>query len=396
MVCHRGAGKTVATVNDLLDAALRKDGSRYAYVGPTYRQAKAVAWDYLGASCHALRLFGAKPNEAELRWDLPNGGQVRLYGADNFDALRGLHLDGVALDEFADFDPRAWRTVIRPALSQKTGSAIFIGTPKGRNEFYNIWSQAQKENDWYALMLKASGSGLVSGDEIESAKRQLSEEEYAQEYECSFEAAVIGAYYAKLLNQAETDKRIAGVPYDPAAQVWTAWDLGISDQTAIWFAQTIGREVHLIDYYEAAGVDLGHYVREIQNRPYVYGGHIVPHDAQARELGTGKTRLEVLQSLGLQNITVCPVHRVEDGINAVRVMLPRCWIDKAKCARGIDALKLYRADYDEKLKVLNPKPVHDWASHASDAARYLAMSIDRTTSVNAFNRPIKYSSAGYV
>lgn len=394
IVSHRGAGKTVACIHDLLDAGLRKPDGRFAYIAPTYRQAKAVAWDYLRTACAPLFALGAKVNESELRVDLPEGGQVRLYGADNYDALRGLHLDGAVLDEFADFDPRAWRQVIRPALTQKHGFAVFIGTPKGRNEFYDRWLEAQKDSDWFSMMLKASESGLVSQDELESAKRQLSDEEYAQEFECSFEAAIVGAYYGKLM--ADAEKRICGVPYDPSVQVWTAWDLGISDATAIWFAQIVGREIHLIDYYEASGVDLGHYVREIKNKPYVYGGHFVPHDAQAKELGTGKTRLEVLEGLGLRNISVCPLHRVEDGINAVRVMLPRSWFNAQKCERGIEALKLYRSEYDEKLRTLRPHPVHDWASHPADAMRYLAMSIDKLVDVNTFNRKIIYPKEAFV
>jgi phage terminase large subunit len=184
------------------------------------------------------------------------------------------------------------------------------------------------------------------------------------------------------------------VPHDPAALVWTAWDLGIRDATAIWFAQLIGREIRIIDYYEASGVDLGHYVRALDARPYVYAGHIVPHDAQAKELGTGKSRLEVLASLGLKQLTLAPLHRVEDGINAVRVMLPRCWLDAQKCARGIDALKLYRAEYDDKLQVLKALPVHDWASHAADAFRYLAMTLDRRAGQGDFHRRIAYAPLG--
>ncbi|HNG54567.1 MAG TPA: hypothetical protein PLR85_14365, partial [Nitrospira sp.] len=206
--------------------------------------------------------------------------------------------------------------------------------------------------------------------------------------ECSFEAAVIGAYYGKLMRQADDDKRIAGVPHEPTAMVYTAWDLGIRDSTAIWFAQVVGREIRLVDYYEATGADLGHYVREIQQRPFLYAGHFVPHDAQAKELGTGKSRLEVLESLGLKNITVAPMHRVEDGINAVRTIIPRCWFDARKCARGIDALKLYRAEFDDKLQALKPRPVHDWTSHAADAFRYLAMTLDGATQSHAkFEEP---------
>jgi phage terminase large subunit len=183
------------------------------------------------------------------------------------------------------------------------------------------------------------------------------------------------------------------VPYQPAAMVWTAWDLGIRDATAIWFAQLVGREIRIIDYYEASGVDLGHYVREINARSYVYAGHIVPHDAQARELGTGKSRLEVLECLGLRNITLAPLHRLEDGINAVRMFVPKCWFDEQKCQRGLDALKLYRSDWDDKLQVLRPAPVHDWTSHAADAFRYLAMTLHRRTA-SGFYRRIEYAQLG--
>jgi hypothetical protein len=175
--------------------------------------------------------------------------------------------------------------------------------------------------------------------------------------------------------------------------VWTAWDLGIRDATAIWFAQTIGREVRIIDYYEASGVDLGHYVREINSRPYVYAGHILPHDVTVKEYSTGKTRLEVLQSLGVRNITVAPSHRIEDGINSVRLFIPKCWFDESKCQRGLDALKLYRSDWDDKLQVLRPGPVHDWTSHAADAFRYLATTLDRRAPSN-FDRRIHYPNAG--
>ncbi len=405
MVCHRRAGKTVASIHDLQDGALRceKVRPRFAYIAPFRVQAKAVAWDYLKAAMEPLRSIGATAHESELRVDYHNGGQVRLYGADNADALRGIYLDGVVLDEYADMDPRLWGEIIRPALADREGWAVFIGTPKGRNEFYRIWAGeagksvgAKDDPNWFALMLKASETGLVPKLELEAAKHDLSLEQYEQEFECSFEAAIIGAYYGKLMAQAEKDKRIAGVPYEPTATTWTAWDLGIRDSTAIWFAQVVGREIRIIDYYEATGADLGHYVSEIGRRPYIYAGHIVPHDAQARELGTGKSRLEVLESLGLKNITIAKMHRVEDGINAVRVFLPKCWFDATKCARGIDALRLYRADYDDKLRALRPTPVHDWASHAADAFRYLAMTLDSRMNMTGFNRKLVAPQLGIV
>jgi hypothetical protein len=322
---------------------------------------------------------------------------VRLYGADNPDALRGIYFDGVVLDEYADMDPRLWSEVIRPALADRAGRAVFIGTPRGRNEFYQTWMRAQADPaNWFALMLKASETGLIPQAELDLARRELSAEQYAQEFECSFDAAIIGSYYGKLMADAERDKRICGVAHEASAPVWTAWDLGMRDATAIWFAQAVGREVHVLDYYEASGVDLGHYVREITGRPYTYAGHIVPHDAQAKELGTGKSRLEVLEMLGLRNLTLAPAHRIEDGINAVRVFLPKCWFDAQKCARGIDALKLYRSEYDDKRQVLRARPVRDWATHAADAFRYLAMTLDRTALRKSFNRRIEYPDMGIV
>lgn len=397
IVAHRRAGKTVACVNDLQDGALRCENvrPRFAYLSPFLKQSKAVAWDYLKAAMDPLRQLGARENESELRVDYHNGGQVRLYGADNMDALRGIYLDGVVLDEFADMDPRVWSEVIRPALADRKGWAVFIGTPKGRNEFYKIFERSKADADWFSLMLKASETNLIEASELKLARLDLTEDQYAQEFECSFEAAIVGAYYGKLMAAADADKRIAGVPYEPTAQVYTAWDLGIRDATAIWFVQVVGREIRIIDYYEATGVDLGHYVREIGNKPYLYAGHIVPHDAQAKELGTGKSRLEVLESLGLKSLTIAPMHRLEDGINAVRTIIPRCWFDATKCSRGIDALKLYRAEYDDKLQSLKPRPVHDWASHAADAFRYLAMTLDTKIVNTGFNKPLRYANQGY-
>lgn len=397
IVAHRRSGKTVASINDAQRSALQCKlvRPRYAYISPYLRQSKTVAWDYLKAASRPIQPYGATINEAELRVDYPNGGQVRLYGADNQDALRGIYLDGVVLDEYADMDPRVWPEVIRPALADRGGWAVFIGTPKGRNAFYDIWTKSQNDPDWYSTMLRASDTGLIPDAELDAARRDMSEDQYDQEFECSFDAAIVGAFYGKIIGQIEANKQITGVPYEPTAQVWTAWDLGIRDATAIWFAQIVGREIRIIDYYEASGVDLGHYVREVQGRPYQYAGHILPHDAQAKELGTGKTRIEVLESLGMRNLTIAPMHRVEDGINAVRVFLPRCWFDKMKTARGVDALKLYRSEYDDKHQVLRPRPVHDWTSHAADAMRYLAMTIDRRAISTGFDRKLQYPNLGY-
>lgn len=398
VVAHRRFGKTVGCINDLIRAAVtntrKQPPPRYAYIAPTYTQAKDVAWNYL--KYYSAPIPGTKTSESELWVDYLNGARVRLYGADNYERLRGLYHDGVVIDEPAQMDPRAWPEVIRPTLADHSGWATFIGTPAGRDWFYKIDrdDKGGELPDWFRLTLKASETGIIKPEELESLKVGLSDEQYAQEFECSFEAAVVGAYYGKLMADADRDKRICGVPYEPTAEVWTAWDLGIRDATAIWFCQQVGKEIRIIDYYEQTGADLGHYVDQLRQRKYVYAGHIVPHDAQAKELGTGKSRLEVLESLGLNNITVAPMHRVEDGINAVRVMLPKCWFDAGKCARGIDAMKLYRAEYDDKLMTLKPRPVHDWTSHAADAFRYLAMTLDKWTAPNNFNRKLNYPSLG--
>ena len=380
IVAHRRFGKTVGCINDKIKQALTNQRQypppRYAYVAPTYTQAKDIAWGYL--KHYSSPIPGIKTSESELWIEYPNGARIRLYGADNYDRMRGLYHDGVTIDEPAQMDPRAWPEVIRPTLSDYNGWATFIGTPQGRDWFYKIdlKEDGSPAEGFFRLTLKASDTGIIPAEELQSLKSGLTEEQYAQEFECSFEAAVIGAYYGKLMASAEADKRITGVPHEPTAQVYTAWDLGIRDATAIWFAQVVGREIHLIDYYESSGADLGHYVGEIGKRPYLYAGHIVPHDAQAKELGTGKSRLEVLESLGLKNLLIAPMHRVEDGINAVRTIIPRCYFDARRCARGIDALKLYRAEFDDKLQALKPRPVHDWTSHAADAFRYLALTLD--------------------
>lgn len=396
IVAHRRFGKTVGCINDMVRAALRNPREnpppRYSYVAPTYAQAKDIAWGYL--KHYSAPIPGIKISESELWIEYPNGARVRLYGADNYERMRGVYNDGVTIDEPAQIDPRAYPEVIRPTLSDFGGWATFIGTPRGRDWFYKIdrLEDGTLDPSFFRLTLKASETGIMDPKELESLRSGQSEEQYAQEFECSFDAAIVGAYYGKLMAQAAD--RITGVPHEPTAQVWTAWDLGIRDATAIWFAQVVGREVRIIDYYEASGADLGHYVREITERNYSYAGHFVPHDAQAKELGTGKSRLEVLESLGLKNISVAPMHRVEDGINAVRVFLPKCWFDAKKCSRGIEALKLYRSEYDEKLQVLKARPVHDWTSHAADAMRYLAMTLDSRVVRKGFNRPIEYPMLG--
>ncbi len=378
VVSHVRAGKTVACIMDLVDAALRckLPEPRFAYVSPFYAQSKDVAWLYLKR--FTAPIPGAEANESELRVDFPNGGRVRLYGADNYDRMRGIYLDGVVLDEFADFHPAAWPEVIRGRLSDRRGWATFIGTPKGRNAFFDIWDNALRSDDWFTLCLRASETGILSQEELDDARKMMTPEAYSQEYECSFDAAIMGAYYGREIADAERAGQICDLPVDPILPVNTAWDLGKGDSTEIWFWQVSPNGVRVIDYYENQGHDLDHYAAEIKSRSqagnYKRGTHYLPHDARAQILGMKRTRLEqLMELLRGDKLTIVPMHTVEDGINAGRMTIKQAWFDADKCKFGLEALRQYRTDYDEKNKVFKKTPLHNWASHCADAWRYLSM-----------------------
>lgn len=375
LVCHRRAGKTVACVAELVLSALfcTKPDGRYAYVCPQFNQAKDVAWMYIKRL--TADIPGIEYNESELRADLPNGSRIRLYGADNPDRLRGLYLDGVVLDEFADMRSSVWGEVIRPMLADRKGWAVFIGTPKGHNDFYRSWLYAKQAADWFALMLKAGDSGLIDADELIDARRAMTDDQYEQEFECSFEAAIAGAYYAKDI----VDAQITEVVCDAELPVFTAWDIGYSDDTAIWFYQVARGEIHVIDYYAANGHGVEHYVDVLNERGYKYAKLgkkpflWLPHDARAKTFASGgKSSQEQFFRLGYAS-RIVPELSLQDGVQALRMALPRMWFDADKCKDGIEALKLYRREWDSDKKVFRDKPLHDWTSHAADAARYMAL-----------------------
>jgi len=374
IVAHRRFGKTMFGIAKLLRAATKttRAAARYAYLAPFQRQAKAVVWDMLKHQTRSLK--EARFHEGELRCDLANGARISLYGADDPDSLRGLYLDGVVLDEFQQMDPRVWSEVIRPALADRKGWALITGTPMGRNALWQLYERAKAAPDWLAALYRASETAALPAEELAAARAAMSEEEYAQEFECSFDAAIRGAYYGTLMAQAEAEKRIGRVAHEPSLLVHTAWDLGVGDATAIWFWQRLRREIRIIDYAEASGAGLDHYARLLQSKGYAYGEHVLPHDARVQELGSGKTRVETLTALGIRP-RVLSAHRVEDGINAVRLLLPRCWFDAEACARGLEALRHYRSEWDERRQSFRERPLHDWSSHAADAFRYLAMGL---------------------
>lgn len=386
LVCHRRFGKTIFSINEMIDKGLRLYTSqkllrpRYAYIAPTYGQAKKVAWDVFKAYC--VNIPNVSFNEQELRVDISlfkdetNTLRFQLLGAENPDSLRGIYLDGAIVDEPAQVPPSLWSEVIRPTLLDRKGWAIFIGTPKGRNAFYDLFEKAKKEPEWFTAVYKASETGIIPEEELSALRREMGEEAFAQELECSWEATNKGSYYGPQMSEAQSAGRITKVPYDPALGVITAWDLGIGDSTAIWFAQRCFREVRLIDYVEIDGKGIPEIVKYLKEKPYVYTTHLLPHDAAARELGTGKSRQEVLRNLGIV-ADVLPRMKVDDGIQAARNLISMCWFDEKAVHRGVECLREYRRKWDEKTQMFLNKPLHDQYSHGADAFRMLAIGIDK-------------------
>jgi hypothetical protein len=379
-VCHRRFGKTVMAINWLLRDILECPHPRAqgAYIAPTYGAAKRIAWvmlrDYAGV------IPGVKFNEAELRCDLPDGKRIWLLGAEVPDSLRGMRLDACCLDEYADMNSRLYPEIVRPSLSDfGTGKCLWIGTPRGANQFKEIYDYAllqmeSGDEEWFAMRFPASETGILAKKELDAARGTMDESQYMQEFEVSWSAALVGAYYAKALDSADLDGRIGKVPWEPNLPVITSWDLGIADSTAIWFAQQMPREnlVRIIDYYEESGEGLHHYIKILRERPYSYGTFLFPHDVMVRELGSGNSRYEILCSHGIRP-TVVPKLSVADGIEAVRALIPRCHFDRGNCSEGLKAVRHYHRQFNDRTGDWKDRPNHDWSSHSSDSLRYLAV-----------------------
>jgi hypothetical protein len=385
-VAHRRMGKTVAALNQIIKAALENNqqAPRYAYIAPTYSQAKRVAWDYL---THFVRPLDAVANIAELRVDFL-GRRIQLYGSDNPDSLRGQYFDGVVLDEIGDQNPKIWNEIIRPALADRKGWCLFIGTPKGNNHFKELFDRASKEPGWSALQFKASETKIIDVEELDAARKEMGDDKYNQEFECSFNAAVEGSYYGKLINDLEEKGRMCAIDRDDLCRTYVAWDLGIGDSTAIFVMQVAGQEFRVMDHVENHGQGLDWYVEWLKENNWHKAEQLLPHDVEVRELGTGKSRIEVLREAGL-DCKVLPRLAVDDGIQAVRRLLPKCWFNMPKVKQGLDCLRNYRREYDEKRNVFYDKPLHDWASHSSDSFRYLALGLEQT---NTWAQPLKINA----
>jgi len=375
LVCHRRFGKTVCMINHLIRSALlsKQKNPRYAYISPTFKQSKSIAWDYMKQ--FTSKIPYTKFNETELRVDLPNGARITLLGAENSDGLRGIYLDGCVIDEYANVHSKLFPEIIRPALSDRKGYCVFIGTPQGmNNNFYELYQHAQGADDWFNYIAKASDTKIVDPEELVKAKEVMGDKKYQQEFECDWIANIEGSIYNDALVKMEDNKQITRVPYDPSLPVSTAWDLGVADHSSIIFYQQLGRAINIIDYHEERGQGLPHYIQMLKQKEYVYKEHFAPHDIEVTEFGNGKTRREVAYQLGIR-FKVVPKLPLEDGIHATSMTLPKCWIDTDHCKKLIDALRHYHRKYIDKNRMFRSKPVHDWSSHACDAMRYLSVGL---------------------
>jgi len=346
---------------------------RYAYIAPTYSQAKKIAWDYL--KFFTEKIPGTKYNETELRCDLLNGARITLLSSENPDSIRGIYLDGCIIDEAAQIQAALIDEVITPALSDRKGFMILVGTPAGMNNlFYDYYQKAQSNKNWFLYKAKASDTKIVDKEELQSALSVMGVAKYNQEFECSFIGNIKGSIYGDLIAKLEDKKQIASIPFDPAYAVNTAWDIGYSDSTSIIFFQQIGHAIHIVDYYENNNQAFPHYAQILKEKDYVYENHYAPHDIEVTDFVTGKTRREVAYQMGIR-FRVAPKVALEDGIHSVKMILERCYINIDNCSKLINALRHYHRKYNDKDRVYKISVNHDWSSHGADALRTLAIGL---------------------
>ncbi len=388
LVWHRRSGKDDFCLHFSATQALQKPGTTW-HMLPSAEQARKAIWNAVNPNTGRRRIDEVFPlelrettRENEMFIRFVNGATWQAVGSDNFNSLVGSPPNGVTFSEYALSDPRAW-AYIRPILAENGGWALFNTTPRGKNHAYKMLQGAADDPAWYTEVLPATQTGVFNVDQLAREKAELIRDYgeavglamFNQEYMCSFDEAIVGAIYAAEMAQAKLDGRMRIVPYERDTPVYTFWDIGIGDSTAIWIMQQVGREIHLIDYIEDSGKDIVHYCAALNVKGYAYAEDWLPHDAQARELGTGKSIEEMLKSFG-RKVRITPRLTVEEGINAARMLMSRCWFDEAKCSKGLEALQNYRRDYSESLRELKAAPVHDWASHAADAFRYMGVAIN--------------------
>jgi hypothetical protein len=391
-VWHRRSGKDKTWLNFTICRMMERKGL-YAHILPTYKQAKGIIWDGIGADGfgfmeHFPPELVAGKNETELKVELANGSIYRLLGSDNTDQLVGMNPVGLVFSEYAIQDPTAW-ALLSPILVENQGWASFIFTPRGKNHAFDLWESNKNNPDWYCNLLNieqtwrdAEGEGggpvmTLADVEREIASGNIDADTAKQEYYCDFAGTFAGSYYGTLITELHQKDQIRSIVYDPSLPVFTVWDLGRHDATAIWFVQSVrGFEYRIIDYYEEEGYPLDYHIRQVRLKPYVYAEHYAPHDINVTEYTTGVSRIEAARRLGI-NFWALPKLPIYDGIAAARAVLPKCWFDATKCARGLKALQNYHREYDDKNRVYRDIPVHDWSSHGADAWRYFATALSR-------------------
>jgi len=378
VVAHRRAGKTVAMCADLVISALecQHPKPQVAYLAPFREQSKRVAWSYLKDLTKPL--WAKPPNESELKITVLTGrpgdfATIYVGGADNPDSLRGLYLDAVVLDEVGQMRPSTWYSVVRPALSDRSGSAIWAGTPAGKNFFWQLREEARLNPATHLLLeLPASKTGVLPEEELRDAKAQMTAETYAVEYEVSFDAAVPGAYYAKQIGELYENQQIGEFARDENFAVDLVADLGYTDSCSWWGWQTTPGGYRIVEFYEADGQAIGHYIDWVKSRPYKVGTVWLPHDAKAKSLQTGKSIIEQFLAAGITP-RIVPELSLQDGIEATRLVLPKCWFDEKPTYDGLEHLRAYMREWDERTQTYRNRPKHDQHSHAADAFRYLAL-----------------------
>ena len=377
LCCHRRWGKSVMCINHLIKSAMtnRHHAPRYAYIGPTFSQCKKIAFDYL--KYYTKNIPGTKYNETELRADLLNGARITLLSSENPDSIRGIYLDGCIIDECAaGIKPELINSVVMPALTDRKGYMILCGTPQGMNNlFYDYYQKAQADPKWFLYKAKVSDTKIIDDDELAAARAVMGNEKYAQEFECSFIGNIQGSIYGDIIASLEDKKQIGRVPYDPGYLVSTAWDIGFSDATAIIFFQQVSQSINIIDYEEDIKFAFPHYAQILKEKDYIYDKHIGPHDLEQTSFESGKSLREVAYQMKVR-FRIAPRVKLDDGIHAAKMLLPRCYFDGDKCSKLIRALRHYHRKFSDKERVFKLKPVRDFSTHGCDAMRYLAVGLN--------------------
>ena len=393
LVWHRRSGKDKTALNFMICKAFDRVGNYY-YLFPTGKQGRKVIWEGIDRDGfrymnHIPKELIVRSKEDEMFKEFRNGSTMQIIGTDNYDAIMGANPVGLIFSEYSLQDPMAW-TYLRPILAENGGWAIFLYTPRGENHGFDLYKMAKENQDiWYCELLTVRDTvredmhtPVIGEDIIEQERLEgMSEAMIQQEYYCSFQGAIEGAYYGRLLVEARDQGRICRVPHDPACGVYTFWDLGIDDFTSVWFVQFVGPQIHVIDYYEKHGEGVDHYAQMLTQRHldlgYNYVEHYGPHDIEARQYTKegAKSFKQMMAELGYVFTKVQRAANINDGIRMVRARIPLMWFDEQLCERGIACLRNYIQEFDEKRKKYNDRPLHNWASHGADAMRTFAEGI---------------------